>query len=185
VQKGLSPRDQGRAVALRKGLEAAQAPLTRLRHDAGNGIERMTIQRMDHVGVVVEDLEAAAEFFVALGLEVQGRGEVEDERADRIVGLDGVRSELVMMQAPDGQRLLELVKFHSPSSPEGDPHAPAHAPGIRHIAFVVDDVDAAVAGLRERGTELVGELVSYGNSYRLCYVRGPEGIIVELAEPLG
>ncbi|HWA54447.1 MAG TPA: VOC family protein [Solirubrobacterales bacterium] len=140
---------------------------------------------MDHVGIVVEDLEAATEFFVELGLEVQGTGEVEDERADRIVGLDGVRSQLVMLQSKDGQRLLELVKFHSPASPAGDPEAPSHAPGIRHLAFVVDDVDAAVAGLRARGTELVGELVSYGSSYRLCYVRGPEGIIVELAEPIG
>ena len=145
----------------------------------------MTIQRMDHVGIVVEDLEAATEFFIELGLEVQGTGEVEDERADRIVGLDGVRSELVMLQTRDGQRLLELVKFHSPSVPEGDPHAPSNAPGIRHLAFVVEDVDAVVAGLRERGAELVGELVSYGSSYRLCYVRGPEGIIVELAEPIG
>lgn len=144
----------------------------------------MTIQRMDHVGIVVEDLEAATEFFVELGLEVQGTGEVEDERVDRIVGLDGVRSQLVMLQSKDGQRLLELVKFHSPAIPDGDPQAPSNAPGIRHISFVVDDVDAAVAGLRARGTELVGELVTYGNSYRLCYVRGPEGIIVELAEPV-
>ena len=145
----------------------------------------MTIQRMDHVGIVVEDLGAATEFFVELGLEVQSSGEVEDERADRIVGLDGVRSGLVMLQTQDGERRLELVKFHSPPSPESDPHAPSNAPGIRHLAFVVKDVDALVAGLRDRGTELVGELVSYGNSYRLCYVRGPEGIIVELAEPLG
>lgn len=145
----------------------------------------MTVQRMDHVGIVVDDLAAATEFFVELGLEVQGTGEVEDERVDRIVGLDGVRSELVMLGTQGGPRLLELVKFHSPPIPDGDPQAPSHAPGIRHLAFVVDDVDAAVAGLRARGTELVGELVSYGNSYRLCYVRGPEGIIVELAEPIG
>jgi catechol 2,3-dioxygenase-like lactoylglutathione lyase family enzyme len=140
---------------------------------------------MDHVGIVVDDLDAATEFFVELGLERQSSGEVEGDLVDRIVGLDGVRSELVMLQTRDGQRRLELVKFHSPSSPEGDPHVPANAPGIRHLAFVVDDVDAVVAGLQARGTELVGEVVSYGNSYRLCYVRGPEGIIVELAEPLG
>jgi len=145
----------------------------------------MTIQRMDHVGMIVEDLEAATEFFVELGLEVQSTGEVEDERADRIVGLEGVRSELVMLQDQNGRRLLELVKFHSPPAPSSDPLAPSNAPGIRHLAFVVDDVDAAVAGLQARGTELVGEVVSYGNSYRLCYVRGPEGIIIELAEPLG
>lgn len=145
----------------------------------------MTIQRMDHVGIVVEDLEAATEFFVELGLELQGKGTVEGDRVDRIVGLDGVRSELAMLQTRDGRRVLELVKFHSPPAHGGDSHAPANAPGIRHLAFVVEDVDAVVAGLRARGTELVGELVSYGNSYRLCYVRGPEGLIVELAEPLG
>ncbi len=145
----------------------------------------MTIQRMDHVGIVVEDLAAATEFFVELGLEVQGEGEVEDQMVDRIVGLEGVHSELVMLQTQDGQRRLELVKFHSPVPQGGDARAPANALGIRHLAFVVDDVDAAVAGLLARGTELVGEVVSYGNSYRLCYVRGPEGIIVELAEPLG
>lgn len=138
---------------------------------------------MDHVGIVVEDLAAATEFFVELGLEVQGRGEVEDPLVDRIVGLEGVHSELVMLQTQDGQRRLELVKFHSPV-PEGDAGAPSNALGIRHLAFVVDDVDAAVAGLQARGIELVGEVVSYGNSYRLCYVRGPEGIIVELAEEL-
>jgi catechol 2,3-dioxygenase-like lactoylglutathione lyase family enzyme len=145
----------------------------------------MTIQRMDHVGIIVEDLEAATEFFVELGLARQGGGEVEGDLVDRIVGLEGVRSELVMLMTQDGQAKLELVKFHSPSSPEGDPRAPSNALGIRHLSFVVDDVDAAVAGLQARGTELVGEVVSYGNSYRLCYVRGPEGIIVELAEPLG
>jgi catechol 2,3-dioxygenase-like lactoylglutathione lyase family enzyme len=140
---------------------------------------------MDHVGIVVEDLEAATEFFVGLGLELEGNGEVEGEGVDRIVGLDGVRSELAMLRTQDGHRLLELAKFHSPSSPAGDLRAPANTPGIRHLAFIVDNVDAAVAGLRARGTELVGEVVSYGNSYRLCYVRGPEGIIVELAEPIG
>lgn len=145
----------------------------------------MTITRMDHVGIVVDDLDAATEFFVELGLERQSSGEVEGELVDRIVGLDGVRSELVMLQTQDGQRRLELVKFHAPPSQGGDPHAPANAPGIRHLAFVVDDVDAAVAGLRARGTELVGEVVSFENSYRLCYVRGPAGIIVELAEPIG
>lgn len=145
----------------------------------------MAIQRMDHVGIVVEDLAAATEFFVELGLEVQGEGTVEGDLVDRIVGLEGVRSELVMLQTPDGQRRLELVKFHSPPAPAGDPRTPANAPGIRHLSFVVEDVDAVVAGLRARGTELVGELVSYGESYRLCYVRGPEGIIVELAEPIG
>ena len=145
----------------------------------------MAIQRMDHVGVVVDDLAAATEFFVELGLEVQGEGTVEGDSVDRIVGLEGVHSELVMLQTADGQRRLELVKFHSPPARDGDPEAPANALGIRHLAFVVEAVDDLVDGLRARGTELVGELVSYENSYRLCYVRGPEGIIVELAEPIG
>ncbi|MGE5527219.1 MAG: VOC family protein [Methanosarcina sp.] len=145
----------------------------------------MTIQRMDHVGIVVEDLEAAIEFFIELGLERQGGGTVEGEGVDRIVGLDGVRTQFAMLQTPDGQGRLELVKFDSPSSPAGDPEAPANSPGIRHVAFVVDDIEAVVAGLRSRGTELVRDLVRYGNSYWLCYVRGPEGIIVELAQPIG
>jgi catechol 2,3-dioxygenase-like lactoylglutathione lyase family enzyme len=95
-----------------------------------------------------------------------------------------VRSDIVMMQTQDGNGRLELTKFHSPSNQDGDRHAPANAPGIRHVSFVVDDVDTVVAGLRARSAELVGEVVSYENFYRLCYVRGPEGIIIELAERL-
>ena len=148
-------------------------------------IEHMTIQRMEHVGIVVDDLAAATEFFVELGLELQGEGMVEDRWVDRVVGLDGVRVEFAMVQTPDGNGRLELVKFHSPPSQGGNPHAPANTPGIRHIAFAVDDIDAVVAGLRARGAELVGELECYKDSYRLCYVRGPEGIIVELAEKIG
>ena len=139
---------------------------------------------MDHVGVVVDDLAAATEFFVKLGLVVQGEWSVEGGWVDRIIGLEGVRSDVVMMETPDGNGRLELSKFHSPSNPGGDRHPAANAPGIRHVSFVVDDVDAAVAGLRARGAELVGEVVSYQNVYRLCYIRGPEGIIIELAERL-
>jgi catechol 2,3-dioxygenase-like lactoylglutathione lyase family enzyme len=101
------------------------------------------------------------------------------------VGLEGVRAEIAMLQTPDGHGRLELTKFHAPSSPDGDRRAPANAPGIRHLAFAVDDIDAILTGLRDRGDELVGVLERYRNSYRLCYVRGPEGIIVELAEPIG
>ena len=144
----------------------------------------MAIQRMDHVGIVVDDLAAATEFFVELGLELEGEGSVEGEWADRIVGLDGLRTDLAMLKMPDGNGRLELVKFHSPPS-VGDRDLPSNTRGIRHISFVVDDIDTVVAGLRERGVELVGELVRYENSYRLCYVRGPEGIIVELAEKIG
>jgi catechol 2,3-dioxygenase-like lactoylglutathione lyase family enzyme len=145
----------------------------------------MTIQRMDHVGIVVDDLAAAKAFFVELGLEPQGEGSVEGDWVDRIVGLEGVRSELAMMETPDGHGRLELVKFHAPSGPGGDRHAPANTPGLRHITFAVDDIDAVLARLRARGAELVGEVERYEDIYRLCYIRGPEGIIVELAEQIG
>jgi catechol 2,3-dioxygenase-like lactoylglutathione lyase family enzyme len=110
---------------------------------------------------------------------------VEGGWVDRVVALEGIRAELAMMETPDGHGRLELIKFHAPSGPGGDRHAPANTPGIRHIAFVVDDIDAAVAGVRAHSAELVGEVERYGDSYRLCYVRGPEGIIVELAEQIG
>jgi catechol 2,3-dioxygenase-like lactoylglutathione lyase family enzyme len=148
-------------------------------------IEHLAIQRMEHVGIVVDDLAAATEFFVELGLDLQGEGRVEGRWVDRIVGLDGVRAELVMVQTPDGNGRLELVKFHSPSTQGGNRDAPANTPGIRHVTFAVEDIDAVVAGLRARGAELVGELERYEDSYRLCYVRGPEGIIIELAEEIG
>ncbi len=148
-------------------------------------IEHVTIQRMDHVGIVVDDLAAAIEFFVELGLELEGEGSVEGPWVDRIVALDGVRAEIAMLQTPDGNARVELSKFHSPPTEGGNRHAPANTPGIRHVAFAVEDIDAVVAGLRARGAELVGELERYEDSYRLCYVRGPEGIIVELAEQIG
>jgi len=140
---------------------------------------------MDHVGIVVDDLAAATEFFVELGLVRQGEGAVEGSPVDRIVGLEGVRADFAMMQTPDGNGRLELVKFHSPSSSGGDGHAPANAPGIRHVTFAVEDIDDVVARLQARGAELVGELERYEDIYRLCYIRGPEGIIIELAERIG
>ena len=140
---------------------------------------------MDHVGVVVDDLAAATEFFVELGLKLEGEGSVEGGSVDRVVGLEGVRAEIAMLETPDGHGRVELAKFHAPSRPGGDPHAPANAPGIRHVTFAVDDIDAVVASLRARGAELVGELERYEDSYRVCYVRGPAGIIVELAEQIG
>ncbi len=145
----------------------------------------MTIQRMEHVGIVVDDLAAATKFFVELGLELQGEAAVEGGWVDRVVGLDGVRAEIAMLQTPDGHGRIELAKFHTPSTQGGDGHAAANTPGIRHVAFAVEDIDAVLAGLRARGAELVGELERYKDSYRLCYVRGPEGIILELAEQLG
>jgi catechol 2,3-dioxygenase-like lactoylglutathione lyase family enzyme len=137
------------------------------------------------VGIVVDDLAAAAEFFVELGLERVGEGPVEGDFVDRVVGLQGVRSEIVMLETPDGHARIELSKFHSPPGPSSDGPVPSNAPGIRHITFEVDDIDKDIAGLRARGYELVGELENYENTYRLCYVRGPEGIIVELAEHIG
>ncbi|HEX4466441.1 MAG TPA: VOC family protein [Solirubrobacteraceae bacterium] len=145
----------------------------------------MAVERMDHVGIVVDDLAAATAFFVELGLELQGEGRVEGAWVDRVVGLEGVRAEIAMLETPDGHGRLELTKFHAPSVRAGDPHAPANAPGIRHLAFEVDDIDAVIAGLRARGSELIGEVERYEDRYRLCYVRGPQGIIVELAQRIG
>ena len=132
----------------------------------------MTLQRMDHVGVVVDDLDAATAFFVELGFTRQGGGTVDGDRVDRIVGLEGVRSEFAMIETPDGHGRLELTKFHAPPGPGGDRHAPANTPGIRHLTFAVDDIDTVLARLRAHGAELVGGIESYGGSYRLCYVRG-------------
>lgn len=145
----------------------------------------MTVQRMDHVGVVVDDLAAAIEFFLELGLVLQGEAPVEGGWVDRIVALEGVRADIAMMETPDGSGRLELTKFHSPSSPGDQRQAPPNALGIRHVTFAVDDIDGLVARLRARGAELVGEVERYENSYRLCYIRGPEGIIIELAEQIG
>jgi catechol 2,3-dioxygenase-like lactoylglutathione lyase family enzyme len=145
----------------------------------------MGIKKLEHIGIVVNNLDAAIEFFVELGLEPGGTGQVEGELVDRIIALEGTKAELAMLRTPDGNGEIELVKFHSPPTPDGDPQAPSNTPGIRHLAFLVEDIDAVVAGLQTRGTELVGELVRYENSYRLCYVRGPEGIIIELAEKIG
>ena len=148
-------------------------------------IEAMAIQHMHHVGIVVDDLAAATDFFVELGLKAQDEASVEGGLVDRVVGLEGVRSEIVMLETPDGHGRIELVKFHTPSGPVGDRDAPANAPGIRHVTFEVDDLDAAVAGVLARGGDLVGEVENYEDIYRLCYVRGPEGVIVELAEKIG
>ena len=145
----------------------------------------MTLQRMDNVLIVVDDLEAAKAFFAELGMELEGETTVEGRWADRVVGLDGVRSDIAMMRTPDGHGRVELAKFHSPAAVRAEPEsAPANALGIRRIMFAVDDVDDVVARLRRHGGELVGEIVQYEDAYRLCFLRGPEGIIIGLAQQL-
>ena len=143
------------------------------------------IQRMDNVLIVVDDLEAAKAFFADLGMELEGETTVEGPWADKTVGLKDVRSDIAMMRTPDGQGRVELSKFHTPPAVRAEPeNAPANALGMRRIMFTVDDVDAVVARLRSHGAELVGEIAQYEDIYRLCFVRGPEGIIVGLAEEL-
>ena len=144
----------------------------------------MTVQRLEHVGIVVDDLAAATAFFVALGLEVEGEASVEGASVDRINGLEGVRADIVILRTPDGNAKVELATYRSPAYEGQRGPAPANAPGIRHILFVVDDIQASLAGLRAHGGQLVGELVNYQNSYWLCYVRGPAAIIVELAQKI-
>ena len=144
----------------------------------------MTIQRMDHVGVVVDDLEAAKAFFVDLGMELEGEAPIEGRWVDRVNGIDGVQVDIAMMRTPDGHGRLELTKFHTPTAVSAEPENAPNTLGLRSIMFTVDDIDATVAGLRARGAELVGEVAQYQDSYRLCYARGPEGIIIALAEQL-
>ena len=142
------------------------------------------IKRMDNVGIVVDDLAAAIAWFVDLGLELEGQATVEGRSVDRLVGLEGVRSDVAMLRTPDGHGRIELSKFHTPAAVRSEPNPPVNRLGMGRIMFAVDDMDAVVARLRARGSELVGEVVQYEDSYRLCYVRGPEGILVALAEQL-
>jgi catechol 2,3-dioxygenase-like lactoylglutathione lyase family enzyme len=145
----------------------------------------MPIQRMDNVLIVVDDLEAAKAFFVELGMELEGETQVEGPWVDSTVGLDGVQADIAMMRTPDGHGRVELTRFHTPPAVRAEPEiALANTLGIRRIMFVVDDVDDVVARLRGHGAELVGEIAQYGEVYRLCFVRGPEGIIIGLSEEL-
>ncbi|MEV8129446.1 VOC family protein [Streptomyces sp. NPDC085944] len=145
----------------------------------------MAIQRMDNVGIVVDDMEAAIAFFVELGLELEGRGEVEGLFADQCTGLDGVRCDIAMVRTPDGLSRLELAKYLSPVATSAGPRdRPHNVLGTHRVMFAVDDVADTVARLRPHGAELLGDIARFENSYLLCYVRGPEGIIVGLAEQL-
>lgn len=144
----------------------------------------MKVQRMDHVGVIVNDLPAAKAFFLELGMEVMGEVEVEGEWVERIIGLKDVRETVVMLRVPGGEVNLELVKFYTPLDEKGVQPSFANTLGIRHIAFAVEDIEGMTAKLKKTGAELVGKITNYKNMYKLCYVRGPEGIIVELAEKI-
>jgi len=145
----------------------------------------MKVRHVDHIGINVENLEAAKAFFVDLGFTVMGEMEMQGELVERVIGLKDVRDNLVMLQAPDGQINIELVKFHQPVDPDGIRILPANTLGLRHIAFEVDELDSIVKTLEQKGHELIGEVQTYENSWKLCYIRGPEGIILELAEKIG
>ena len=141
--------------------------------------------RMDNVLLVVDDLEAAKAFFAELGLELEGEATVDGPSVDRLIGLDGVRATIASMRTPDGHGRIELDKFHTPAAVRAEPaDAPVNALGIRRIMFAVDDVDGVVARLRSHGGELVGEIAQYEDVYRLCFLRGPEGIVIGLSERL-
>ena len=145
----------------------------------------MTLKRMDNVLIVVEDLEAAKAFFTELGMQLDGQTTVEGPWVDDTVGLDGVRADIAMMRTPDGHGAVELTTFHTPPAVRVKPeNAPANALGIRRIMFAVENLDDVVARLRRHGAELVREIAQYEDSYRVCFVRGPEGIIIGLAEQL-
>ena len=145
----------------------------------------MTLKRMDNVLIVVEDIEAAKAFFAELGMELEGETTVEGPWVDAVVGLEGVRADITMMRTPDGHSRVELSRFHTPPAVRaGEESAPSNALGMRRIMFVVDDIDDVVARLRSHGAELVGEVAQYEDIYRLCFMRGPEGIIIGLSEEL-
>src|SRR6476619_7608266 len=144
----------------------------------------MTVQRMDNVGIVVESLDAAIAFFVELGLELEGRGMVEGEWAGRVTGLGDQRVEIAMLRTPDGHSRLELSRFLTPPPIADHRTAPVNALGYLRVMFAVDDIDDTLEKLRKRGAQLVGEIVQYKDAYRLCYIRGPEGLLIGLAQEL-
>jgi catechol 2,3-dioxygenase-like lactoylglutathione lyase family enzyme len=149
-------------------------------------VEDMTLQRMDDVAIVVDDLDAAIGFFSELGMELEGKGQIEGLRANHTVGLDGVRSDIAMMRTPDGHSKLELTKYHTPAAASADPqNPPPNTLGLHRVMFAVDDIDDTIARLRTHGAELLGEVAQYERSFRLCYLRGRAGIIVALAEQIG
>ncbi|OLT51339.1 VOC family protein [Cellulosimicrobium sp. CUA-896] len=145
----------------------------------------MTIHRLDNVGIVVDDLDAAIAFFTELGMELEGRAQIEAPWADRVVGFDGMRSEIAMLRVPDGPGRLELARYFAPVPVDaGLQSAPPNTLGLHRVMFAVDDIDDTVERLRRHGAELLGDIAQFEDAYRLCYLRGPEGIIVGVAEQL-
>lgn len=145
----------------------------------------MTVKRMDNIGIVVEDMDAAIHFFTELGLKLEGRAPIEGEWAEGVTGLRGMRCEIAMMITPDGHSRLELSRFEAPTIVSDHRRAPVNAFGYLRVMFTVADLDDTLARLYKLGAELVDEVVQYGDTYRLCYIRGPEGILIGLAEELG
>ena len=146
----------------------------------------MAIERMDNVGIVVEDMDAAVAFFVELGMKLEGRSQVEGAFADQCTGLDGVRCDIAMLRTPDGHSRLELAKYHNPAAINAEPrNRPHNIVGTHRVMFAVDDIEDTVARLRPHGAELLGQIARFEDIYLLCYLRGPDGIIVGLAEQLG
>jgi catechol 2,3-dioxygenase-like lactoylglutathione lyase family enzyme len=144
----------------------------------------MKIRKMDHVGIVVNDLAAAKVFFLDLGLILQGEAELEGEKLDKIIGLNGVKDAIAYFNTPEGEANIELIQFYSPVDPNGVQKSAANTLGIRHVTFLVEDIDAMVANLKAKGTEVFSEVMQFGDTYKVVYVRGPEGIILELAEEI-
>lgn len=144
----------------------------------------MKLQRIDHIGLIVNDLPAAKAFFLELGLKELGEAEVEGDWVEQIIGLHNVKQTVAMLEVPGGEARIELVKFHSPLDGNDVQHSLPNTLGLRHIAFAVEDIEAVVAKLKESGAENFGEIQNYENAYKLCYIRGPEGIILELAEKI-
>lgn len=188
VRSYASPCPAGAVTAVTGVVVSRTLRQLRPRGTSGNDGPRdtggMMIYRMDHAGVVVEDLAAAIAFFVELGLELEGEAAVEGEWVDQIVGLDGVRADIAVVRTPDGHGRVELSTFHRPVATSIAPRAPMNTPGIPRLTFVVDAVDDVLDRLRAHGAELVGEVAQYGDVYRYCYVRGPDGIIIGLVEKL-
>jgi catechol 2,3-dioxygenase-like lactoylglutathione lyase family enzyme len=144
----------------------------------------MSVKRMDNVGIVVEDLDAAIEFFTELGLKLEGRAPIQGEWADGVTGLHQQHVEIAMMRTPDGHSRLELSRFLAPAVVDDHRHAPVNSLGYLRVMFAVDDIDDTLARLSKRGATVVGKVVNYQNIYRLCYIRGPEGILIGLAQEL-